>query len=146
MFTGKVVRTTYLDVNKVAAALRGPSTVKVGLPSGQAPGDLVAIGIYNEFGTRTIPERPFIRNAVRGNDHGIRSVTGKAAAQIMRGEISMQAAMARLGIYFQGKIQAEITALDSPPNAPSTIRQKGSSNPLIDTGRLRSSISWKIED
>ena len=32
------------------------------------------------------------------------------------------------------------------PNAPNTIKQKGSSQPLIDTGRMRNSVSHKVED
>lgn len=31
-----------------------------------------------------------------------------------------------------------------PPNAPSTIRQKGSDMPLIDTGEMRESIVWVV--
>ena len=30
------------------------------------------------------------------------------------------------------------------PNAPSTIRKKGSDKPLIDTGQLRQGVSYKI--
>jgi len=37
-----------------------------------------------------------------------------------------------------------MTALDQPPNAPSTVaRKRGSTNPLIDTGQLRRSIDWE---
>ena len=37
-----------------------------------------------------------------------------------------------------------LTDLKTPPLAESTIRRKGSSNPLIDTGQLRSSITWQV--
>ena len=33
----------------------------------------------------------------------------------------------------------------SEPNAPSTIRKKGSDKPLIDTGRLRQSVNYVIK-
>jgi hypothetical protein len=29
-----------------------------------------------------------------------------------------------------------------PPNAPSTVAKKGSSRPLVDTGRLVNAITW----
>ena len=52
----------------------------------------------------------------------------------------------KLGIKAKGDIQAEIVALQTPPNAPSTIRQKGSSNPLIDQGELLGAVTYKIEE
>ena len=43
------------------AKARGDAKVKVGFPAGQAPGDLIAIAVYNHEGTsRGIPPRPFI--------------------------------------------------------------------------------------
>lgn len=35
--------------------------------------------------------------------------------------------------------------LDTPPNHPFTLEQKGSSNPLISTGGLLESITWEVE-
>jgi hypothetical protein len=32
-----------------------------------------------------------------------------------------------------------------PPNAPSTIKEKGSERPLIDTGEMRRAITWVVE-
>ena len=32
------------------------------------------------------------------------------------------------------------------PNAPATVKRKGSSQPLIDTGNLRKSITFVIRD
>jgi hypothetical protein len=43
-----------------------------------------------------------------------------------------------------GDIQHEITVLRHPPNAPATIRAKGSSKPLIDTGEMRQSVTYQI--
>ncbi|MEF2551313.1 hypothetical protein VQ042_08035 [Aurantimonas sp. A2-1-M11] len=57
---------------------------------------------------------------------------------------SREAILSRLGILAQGHVQQEITALRSPPNAPSTIRQKGSSNPLIHTGAMRAAVTFQL--
>jgi hypothetical protein len=51
----------------------------------------------------------------------------------------------KLGILAQGDIQQEITDLRDPPNAPATIKAKGSSNPLIDTGEMRSKVTWQVK-
>ena len=49
-----------------------------------------------------------------------------------------------LGVLAAGRAQLYMTNLRSPPNAASTIRRKGSSNPLIDSGALRQSVTFKV--
>ena len=51
------------------------------------------------------------------------------------------------GAFLEGKIKEKITLSDPdwPPLKPQTIKRKGSSKPLIDTGRLRNSIIHKVE-
>ena len=51
----------------------------------------------------------------------------------------------KLGILAQGDIQAEITSLMTPALSPRTIRAKGSSKPLIDTGAMRQAVTWMVE-
>ena len=50
----------------------------------------------------------------------------------------------KVGLVGQGIIQRQIVLLREPPNAPSTIENKGSSNPLINLGFMRQSVTWKI--
>ncbi|AIY89894.1 phage virion morphogenesis protein [Geoglobus acetivorans] len=51
------------------------------------------------------------------------------------------------GSFLEGKVKEKITQGDPdwPPLKPETIRRKKSSKPLIDTGRLRDSITHKVE-
>lgn len=51
------------------------------------------------------------------------------------------------GAFLEGKVKEKITHSDPswPPLRPETIKRKGSSRPLIDTGRLRDSITHKVE-
>ncbi len=69
--------------------------------------------------------------------------------QICRGrhdqKKSVEKALGQLGAFFKGKVQKKMVDLSTPANAPSTIKAKGSSNPLIDTGFLRQSIKEKVE-
>ena len=44
----------------------------------------------------------------------------------------------------EGAMKLKFTDGTLTPNAPSTIKKKGSSRPLIDTGQLRQSISNKV--
>ncbi|MDP9572673.1 UNVERIFIED_ORG: hypothetical protein J2W66_003166 [Agrobacterium larrymoorei] len=131
----------------------GPNRVKVGFPAGEADQDVINHAIWNNFGTQHIPERPFMQNAMRDNRASYKAAMKTSASTIMeqvalgkRPADEKRKALKRLGIKAQGDIQAEITSLRSPPNAPSTIRQKGSSNPLIDTGEMRNAVAFKIEE
>jgi hypothetical protein len=147
----------------IASLLPGPNKVAVGLPAGEADQDVINRAIWNEFGTRggasgggwggPIPERPFMRNAMRSNRDSYKAAMKASAKTIVReiaaGKSAADAktmALRKLGIKAQGDIQAEITSLSSPPNSPVTIALKGSSNPLIDSGELRAAITYKIKE
>ena len=52
--------------------------------------------------------------------------------------------MKSIGVFQKGLVQAEIVDGDFEPNAPSTIKKKGSDKPLIDTGKMRQSVNFVI--
>lgn len=148
----KVVGSVYADLGK---SLRGPKQVKVGFPAGEADQDNINKAVWNEFGTRggasgggwrgPIPERPFMRNAVRENRGKYRDALRSSAAKILTGKTQLRTVLSKLGILAQGDVQAEITSLQSPPNSPVTIKLKGSSNPLIDDGEMRGAVTYKVD-
>lgn len=152
MISSRVVRKVYV---KVPSKIAGPTKVKVGFPSGGDEEQLQK-AIWNEFGTRggasgggwggPIPERPFMRNAMRDNRNAYRDAMKTSAAKIITGKTGMKTVLSKLGILAQGDIQEEITALSSPPNSPVTIELKGSGNPLIDNGDMRGAVTWKIDE
>ena len=128
------------------AAKRRDTTVEVGFFSEARYEDgtpVAAVAAWNEFGTETIPERPFFRRAIAEMEDGISKVV-KAGIDTEKMVVDERLAD-RVGAYAQGQIQESITALKEPPNAPGTVRQKGSSNPLLDTGHMRESVSWEVE-
>ena len=124
----------------------GDTKVKVGLVAGEADSDNIDKAMWNEFGTAHIPERPFLRNAMRNNTAAYRNAMRMVAAKILRGETTLAIVLAKLGQQASDDVKAEITALSDPPNAPATIARKESSNPLIDTGEMRNSVTWKIDE
>lgn len=100
----------------------------------------------NEFGTRNghTPERSFIRAAIDENEGRINARAEVVFRQVMDGRISMETALGQMGEFIQRLVTSKITTLRHPPNADSTIARKGSSNPLIDSGRMRQSIRWQL--
>ena len=140
-----VIRKTHLTTDELLGRLKGPLQVKVGFPAG-TDGDIITRAMANEFGTKRIPERPFMRNAMRANQDKYSAAMGKAAGAVLKGETSLRQVLGKLGAMAQGDIQKEIRDLDSPPNAPGTVARKKSSNPLIDTGEMRQRVTWKVDD
>ena len=121
----------------------GTATVGVHEGAGVHPnGDgetFAEIAIKNHFGSGNIPARPFL-------DVGVESVIPKinraVEIELIKGKPRQALEqMARLAV---GGVQAYMTDLQYPPNAPYTIEKKGSSNPLIDTGALRANITSEI--
>jgi hypothetical protein len=98
------------------------------------------VAFWQEFGTAKIPMRPFLRNAIAKNTRK----WGDSVNTALIGTNDSEKALKMLGEIVRGDIVLSLTNLNTPPNAPSTIKQKGSSNPLIDTGLLRNSISWEL--
>ena len=103
--------------------------------------DVTTVARDNDQGTKRIPERPFMIPAGNKAANKTINITVEAIANGM----DESQALSKAGILFKNAIQREITNLKEPPNAESTILKKGSSNPLIDTGKMRSSVQWKFK-
>jgi hypothetical protein len=136
---------------EVAAQLRALADVwaKIGV-IGQArredeETDQVEVAAANEFGTSTIPERSFIRSTVDERQADLREVVRAVTREVAAGRRSAREAGGILGQWMQAAIRQQIVDVDTPPNAPETIERKVSSNPLIDTGQMRQSITYEVE-
>lgn len=106
---------------------------------------LADIAAYNHFGTKHIPPRPFLQLALDNNQKQINDFIDKNLNYLMtRKGAQAPAALNRIGAFLVGQIQREINSNIQPANAPSTIKAKKSSRTLVDTGRLRSSITYEI--
>lgn len=101
---------------------------------------------YAELGvtgphTVNIPARPWLNPGVDAGTDEYLNIIEKA---IKDGK-PLNQALEVVGVVAVGHVQKYMTDLRTPPNAPSTIKAKGSSNPLIDSGALRQSVSFKVE-
>ena len=97
----------------------------------------------HEFGIG-VPERSFIRAPLAANVDKYKKAMEWFAGRVGGGKLTNDQALAQLGHMAVGDIQTAIERGISPANAISTIKKKGSSTPLIDTGRLRQSITFRI--
>jgi hypothetical protein len=154
-FYARAIRRGF-GAHRLAQLPRGRPKVKVGFPAGATKSEVIMRAIWNEFGTKggrsgggwggPIPERPFLRDAMRENQDKYRSAMRAAARDILARKATPQAILRKLGVMAQGDVQKSITSLMSPPNSPVTIALKGSSKPLVDTGELRQAVTYKVEE
>ena len=96
---------------------------------------------YNEFGTLNIPMRPFFFFFFNKN---IKKWYATLQSVINRNATPSKA-LSIVGEVARADIIQSITDLRTPPNAESTIKQKKSTNPLIDTGLMRRSVTYKVK-
>lgn len=93
-----------------------------------------------------IPPRPFMSVGLRDllKTRKYKSVYKKAFLDILKGS-SYEKEYAEIGKKVVPDMVNIIDEWSSPPNAPSTIAQKGENNPLIETSKMRDSFKTKVE-
>ena len=106
------------------------------LKSGSGYAELGVTGPH----TVNIPARPWLNPGVNAGNEEYLKIIERA---LDNGE-TLNTALERVGVVAVGMVQKYMTELKTPPNAPSTIKAKGSSNPLIDSGALRQSVTFKV--
>lgn len=129
------------------------ASVRVGLvgPAASAEQDgvsLLDIGIFHELGTRFIPARSWLRRTFEVRYDELRAMQLKIAKALVLGKVQTIAqAMGLLGAWGAGAIRAFVTQGNvTPPLAAETIRRKGSSKPLVDTGAMINAVTWQVDE
>ena len=130
----------------VVAGIRGQAGAQTYQSESGEAISLVEVGAVHEFGSRDgrIPERSYMRSTfdARRDDYerGLKRAIGRA----IDGDGDIDTELGRLGLVAAGDIQQTIATLTDPPLAQATIDKKGSSKPLVETGRLKSSIDSEV--
>lgn len=125
--------------------------ILVGVPAGKVEEDgtsTALVAAVNEFGSADgkIPERSFLRAGLRKNFYAITRLNVSSLREVAEGTMTAEVALARTGAVAAGGVQKYIPEGVFIPNAPSTVKKKGSDKPLIDSGHLRQSITYVVEE
>lgn len=114
---------------------------------------ILQYAVFNEYGTSTIPARPFFRTATktRKSIREIQEFIVKQVEQVVRGNKNSDMALNSIGLYVTGRIQKSIKSGNWEANAESTKKRKikkGGTlkSPLIDSGSLIKSIYYEIKN
>jgi len=104
------------------------------------------VAAVNEYGSpkMKIPARPTLApTADRNQRRYAKMLGGEALDKIAKGTTTANV-LALFGEVVVGDVVSAIDKTTTPANRPSTIKRKGSSHPLIDTGLLRASMAKKV--
>ena len=152
MADGFKVTVDFKGVEKLCTRLKKELATIKGVKAGYFEGDayppdrggleLAKNALIQEFGSsvNNIPSRPFMRNAVDKDE----AKWARALQDGMEKELSLRQCMKQVGVEMQNSIADSIDEMQDPPNAPATIRKKGSNHPLINTGLLKNSVSYEV--
>lgn len=108
---------------------------------------LAEIAAYNELGSsdgETQPARPFMKQSFENHEKELKAACEQVNAALASGETA-EKALGSLGVAVKGLVQDEILEGGFEPNAPSTIKKKGSEQPLIDSSHMRQSVNYVIK-
>lgn len=134
----------YIHTNGVRAAGMKAETDKA-VEEG-TPYPLALQAYIKEHGSPAyrVPPRPFLEPGIEKHLDMVESGMKAALLDVLDGGDG-RAQRERLGATMAAKVQAYFQEDNGwPPNAPSTIKKKGSAQPLVDTGALRQSITYII--
>lgn len=92
-----------------------------------------------------IPSRPFMRSSFDSNLRNLNNYIEREKTNILFNKMTTKMALDRIGVYFTGKIKLTFRNNDFERNHPITLKNKKSSKPLIDSGRLRQSINHEVD-
>lgn len=137
----------YVGVHSDAVVDTSKQTTRVAKGRPRKTGQTITVAEYaskNEYGIG-VPKRPFMRVSFDNNQAKYQRVIDRLSPQITDGKITVRKALELLGQTCKSEIQKTIVDAKNwaQPNSPAWIAEKGSSSPLIDTGRMRQSIrAW----
>jgi len=127
--------------------------VMVGIPAAENArndGPIGSAGILavHEFGSpeRGIPERSVVRRSIHDNQAKYVVLNKQSLRKVLRGEMTIEAAINLLGTIAAGDVKLTIRHADLAPLKKATEKRKGSSQPLIDSAQMIQSITHEVRD
>jgi len=133
----------YTKMRKIEIAVGFPVGTKGSRKHNQADIEIYRLAAIHQFGsvTRGIPARDFMGDAKIPTIHAITPLVFDLTKRINKGGEPHLNGFKRIALVAEAEMKIATRNLTTPGNASSTIKQKGSSNPLIDTGEMLNSVT-----
>jgi hypothetical protein len=108
----------------------------------------ITIAIIHEFGAPRagIPSRSFLRSTASKKREEWLKMLERVLVLVVKEKLELEDALKLVGERAAADVRRAITSGPGipPPLKAATIRAKGSSRPLVDTGQLVRSISYEV--
>lgn len=148
------VRVDASRLDKLSAALRKASSLEiavgypatadgVGQPWYDDGSSIIDVALRNNYGLG-VPARPFMDAARPEMQKLYRTEMAKLVKRLEAGNIDIAEAYEALGARAAEEVRRAIFDKDWTPNAPQTIKRKGSDRPLVDTGEMARRATWHV--
>lgn len=109
---------------------------------------VVEVALWNEFGTKNVPARSFIRSTIEESIDKINHWREEALVSIIENGVPVEKALEAIGMRIQVLIQNKIKSNVPPPNAESTREAKRREGvpdrTLINTGLMLRSVTYRV--
>jgi hypothetical protein len=136
-----------LGEHVLTIGFQGPSGAQL-YPTGV---NMATVALYNEFGTRNIPARAFLRSTMFERRDRIESIMADAASRVLE-DVSISAAgavvesLSQAGREIVALVERKINTSKgwAKRNAPATVAKKGFDYPLHETDELARSVTWAV--
>lgn len=92
-----------------------------------------------------IPERSYLRSGWDQSKGDIYKKIESMLSEVMENKMDANKFLDMIGLEVEGKLKKKLVEVSAPSLSDVTIERKGSSNPLVDTGSLLSSISNRVK-
>lgn len=83
--------------------------------------DVAQVAVIQEFGTKSIPPRPFLRPTFSKENSNWEAVAGKLVKPVIDGELSVDGLYTEVGSLMEGDVFKTIANISDPPLTDTTI-------------------------
>jgi hypothetical protein len=101
-------------------------------------------GFEHVRGQYYVLERSWLRGYYDENQARLQEMVRRVAEAVAQGKMTREQGLNLLGLKIAGEIKQRLQAGITPPLAESTVKAKGSSVPLIDSGQFVNSIAHEV--
>jgi hypothetical protein len=152
--TARVTQSNPGWLAKLLKSYKNKEVLVVGYPASETGGikypdgtPVTLVAAVNNYGSQSmrIPARPFMQE---GAVAALAGDAGKVAAELVpllnKGKITVAEILKQMGPYAEASFKGVFTGVAWTPNADYTVEKKGSSQPLIDKGLLRNTLTHAV--
>jgi len=143
------------NLDKIKNALSGVNkqfknkVAQVGLPAGIGYEDgttYATVAYIHEYGApaMNIPPRPFFTPTVKDKGKAWGALIGNGVTQVRKGNMTADDVLEAAGRAAVADLQMTIKTMTSPALKPATIKAKGFSELLVNTGMMKDNIQSKV--